>query len=135
MSKFKVGDIVTGVEGSKYRITNSHMTKAEVIHTEDGYISVKVLSYDGEISGTFVGDQFPSLEAKYFKLVTPFNKYIKGVKAEMIDGKAVVTIEDRIVIAIPTDSIGISSVIDGEVFVKEIGEALAYYREQTGGSK
>lgn len=135
MSKFKVGDIVKGIETRKYLVTNEKLTKGLVTHVEDNSMSVRVLSYNGTENGCFIGDEFPCLEMKYFELVKPLTKYIKGVSVESVGTKTVVTIEDGLVIAFPTSSIGISSVTDGEVFVQEIGESLAFYREQTGGSK
>ena len=66
---FKVGDIVTGIPGSKktYGITNEN-GKFEVIEIRDNnYIELKVLSHEQKecIFGIF------SVKENYFKLVTP----------------------------------------------------------------
>ena len=74
--KFKVGDIVRGISGSPYRVTNEDMTKGVVVELEEfGYcedVMIKVLEHrtkPEEIEETF------SVNSKYFELYD-YNKIV-----------------------------------------------------------
>ena len=67
--KFKVGDIVRGISGSPYRVTNEQMTKGIVTNTGDfggGYDAIiKVLEH--ETKPNDVGWDF-IVDSEYFKI-------------------------------------------------------------------
>ena len=67
--KFKVGDIVRGISGSPYRVTNEQMTKGVVVSTGDfggGYDAIiKVLEH--ETKPNDVGWDF-IVDSEYFKI-------------------------------------------------------------------
>lgn len=135
MGKFKVGDIVTGNELSDdyYSYTTSEMTKGEVVSITGEYFDVKVLEHkDSE----HVGRTYHGVEEEHFDLVkTVENYFVRDVEVFVEDSTILLTINNNLVIGIPEKSgVGVSSVVDGDIFVQEIGEALAFYRQQNGGS-
>lgn len=133
MSKFQVGDIVKGTKSHKYTITDEYMTKGKVISvSEVGSFEVLVLEH---VKSYNEGQTFAGLDSAYFELVKPKTS-IKGVEVVAKEEAQIITINEKLVIAVPTiNGFGISSVIDGEEFVEEIGKSLAFYRHQTGGMK
>nr|DAK65761.1 MAG TPA: hypothetical protein [Caudoviricetes sp.] len=77
-NNFQVGDIIRGVEGAPYGITDEHMTTGRVIKTDtDGTFTVKITGYPsrpGEI-----GEVYYNLDPQYFELIQhsemkPFNR-------------------------------------------------------------
>lgn len=64
---FKIGDIICGVKGNRYGVTNERMKKAKVIRTFNGGMEIKILNHEDnrEISGTFCVRN----DDKKFKLV------------------------------------------------------------------
>ena len=77
-NNFQVGDIIRGVEGAPYGITDEHMTTGRVIKTDtDGTFTVKITGYPsrpGEI-----GEVYYNLDPQYFELIRhsemkPFNR-------------------------------------------------------------
>ena len=77
-NNFQVGDIIRGVEGAPYGITDEHMTTGRVIKTDtDGTFTVKITGYPsrpGEI-----GEVYDDLDPQYFELIRhsemkPFNR-------------------------------------------------------------
>ena len=77
-NNFQVGDIIRGVEGAPYGITDEHMTTGRVIKTDtDGTFTVKITGYPsrpGEI-----GEVYDGLDPQYFELIRhsemkPFNR-------------------------------------------------------------
>lgn len=73
MAKFKVGDIVKGISTNKYAITNTQMTKAEVIrlNPDDFHdTSIRILEHTNEYH---VGHTF-YVESKYLALIEPAKK-------------------------------------------------------------
>lgn len=64
-SKFKVGDIIKGINKSIYSITDKDMTKGEVIDVDDSKIKVKILEHSNEDN---IGNEW-WVEPKYFELV------------------------------------------------------------------
>ena len=77
-NNFQVGDIIRGVEGAPYGITDEHMTTGRVIKTDtDGTFAVKITGYPsrpGEI-----GEVYDDLDPQYFELIRhsemkPFNR-------------------------------------------------------------
>lgn len=132
MSKFKVGDIITGVAG-KYGVTNETMIKGKVIRVFDNLIDIHVIEHK-EI--WFQGKEYIRLDEKFFKHAVKQVKLPKGITVESLADSTVVTILNELVIAVPSGAgIGVSAVIDGEEFVEDIGKSLAFYRHQTGGMK
>ena len=70
MGKFKVGDIVKGIDPDRYAYTNTDMYEAEVIETNsltwsDADIRIKVLKHKFP---WFIGKKY-HVNSKYFKLV------------------------------------------------------------------
>lgn len=64
--EFKVGDLVKGNNPTRYGITNTRMTKGEVVHTwSEGRLEVKVLEHPNrkEIGKTY------SVDSEYFDLL------------------------------------------------------------------
>ncbi len=77
-NNFQVGDIIRGVKGAPYAITDEHMTTGRVIKTDsDGTFTVKITGYPsrpGEI-----GEVYYNLDPQYFELIRhsemkPFNR-------------------------------------------------------------
>ena len=77
-NNFQVGDIIRGVKGAPYAITDEHMTTGRVIKTDsDGTFMVKITGYPsrpGEI-----GEVYYNLDPQYFELIRhsemkPFNR-------------------------------------------------------------
>ena len=77
-NNFQVGDIIRGVEGAPYAITDEKMEAGRVIKTDtDGTFTVKITSYPsrpGEI-----GEVYYNLDPQYFELIRhskmkPFNR-------------------------------------------------------------
>ena len=77
-NNFQVGDIIRGVKGAPYAITDEHMTTGRVIKTDtDGTFTVKITGYPsrpGEI-----GEVYYNLDSQYFELIRhsemkPFNR-------------------------------------------------------------
>ena len=77
-NNFQVGDIIRGVKGAPYAITDEHMTTGRVIKTDsDGTFAVKITGYPsrpGEI-----GEVYYNLDPQYFELIRhsemkPFNR-------------------------------------------------------------
>ena len=69
-NKFKVGDIVRGTKESDgvYNITNSNMTKGEVVRVrDDGKIDIKIIENK---NGAFVGSTF-EVVPRFFEKVKP----------------------------------------------------------------
>lgn len=132
MSKFKVGDIVTGVVG-RYGVTNEKMSKGEVVRVYEDIIDIIIVEHK---EGWFEGRKYIELDEKFFKHAVKQVKLPKGITVESLVDSTVVTILDELVIAVPSGAgIGVSAVIDGEEFVEDIGKSLAFYRHQTGGMK
>lgn len=79
--RFNVGDIVRGKAGSgcRYGITNENMTKGKVVDVSmDGeYIDIQII--DNKYS-EYNGEEFPTLESKYFELVEETKPQVKEVK-------------------------------------------------------
>lgn len=63
--KFKVGDIISGKAVSLYRVTNSAMTRGEVVHVFSNLIKVKIIEHDDKYN---IGKEF-IVDPKYFELV------------------------------------------------------------------
>lgn len=65
--KFKVGDIIRGIDDREYNITNKKMTKGKVIGVGECDINIKILEHDESerIGGEYY--VFP----EYFELVEP----------------------------------------------------------------
>lgn len=68
-NKFKVGDIVRGNAKSDewYGITNSKMTKGEVVGVDYGFMRIKVIEHK---NGRYIGNTF-LVKDMYFDLVKP----------------------------------------------------------------
>lgn len=67
--KFKVGDIVRGISGSPYRVTNEQMTKGVVTSTGDfggGYDAV-ITVLEHETKPNDVGREF-LVDSEHFKI-------------------------------------------------------------------
>ena len=67
--KFKVGDIVRGISGSPYRVTNEQMTKGVVTKIGDfggGYDAV-ITVLEHETKSYAVGSEF-LVDSEYFKI-------------------------------------------------------------------
>ena len=67
--KFKVGDIVRGISGSPYRVTNEQMTKGVVTRTGDfggGYDAV-ITVLEHETNPSAVGWDF-LVDSEHFKI-------------------------------------------------------------------
>ena len=65
--KFKVGDIVKGINNNSYGITNQDMYKGKIIKIrKNGYIDIKIL--DHKVKNR-IGNVFPYLNPKYFNFV------------------------------------------------------------------
>lgn len=60
--KFKIGDIITGIDGSPYTVTNSLGTYMVVYAYGDDFVRIKVIEH---IDPLKVGDKFDVL-TKYF---------------------------------------------------------------------
>lgn len=60
--KFKIGDVVTGVDGSHYTVTNSRGTYEVIYVYDDEFIRVRVVEH---IDPSNVGHHF-YVESKYF---------------------------------------------------------------------
>ena len=75
--KFKVGDIVRGISGSPYRVTNEQMTKGVVVELEGfGYcedVMVKVLEH--KTKPEEIGHIF-SVNSQFFEPVYDYNKIV-----------------------------------------------------------
>lgn len=69
MKKFKVGDIVTGIDGNpaRYGITNEHMIGEVMAVSRSKSLSIKVLEQN-EYPGT-VGNTYDFLNPNFFRLV------------------------------------------------------------------
>lgn len=66
--KFTLGDIVTGVKGSLYNVTNEKMIEGRVIKFRgDEKFDVRILKHKDE---AWNGDIFHDLESKYFSLIS-----------------------------------------------------------------
>ena len=66
-----VGDIVKGLPGSPYGITNQNMTRGLVVDVDGNNIKVKILEHTGGCAGTFC------VNAKHFEVighVKPFDR-------------------------------------------------------------
>lgn len=70
--KIEVGDIVTGLPGNGYGITNDDMTEGEVQKVLGDYIDVKVLKH--ATKPAWEGDTFTSLRKEDFKIVRKADK-------------------------------------------------------------
>lgn len=91
MSRFKKGDIVTGNSRNQYGVTNSKMTKGEVISIDnEEYMTVKVLEHENNDS---VGQTFEGLHQSWFdyaytnnKNIDPktYSKYSKDILIKML---------------------------------------------------
>lgn len=66
--KFKVGDIITGVDGSPYSVTNSRGTYKVIYAYDDEFIRVKVVKH---IDPSEVGGEFDVL-TEYFVFAKDF---------------------------------------------------------------
>lgn len=67
--KFKVGDIVRGISGSPYRVTNEQMTKGIVTNTGDfggGYDAI-ITVLEHKTNPNDVGREF-LVDSEYFKI-------------------------------------------------------------------
>ena len=67
--KFKVGDIVRGIIGSPYRVTNEQMTKGIVTNTGDfggGYDAI-ITVLEHKTNPNDVGREF-LVDSEYFKI-------------------------------------------------------------------
>ncbi|MBO1292003.1 pentapeptide repeat-containing protein, partial [Faecalibacterium sp. Marseille-P9590] len=77
-NNFQVGDIIRGVEGAPYGITDKHMTTGRVIKTDtDGTFTVKITGYPSRPSA--IGEVYDDLDPQYFELIRhsemkPFNR-------------------------------------------------------------
>lgn len=66
--KFEVGDIVCGNSLNCYGITNTNMTKGEVVQVfDDGMFEVKIIEHKRKSE---IGEKFSFLDPKYFDLVS-----------------------------------------------------------------
>ena len=66
-----VGDIVKGLPGSPYGVTNQNMTRGLVVDVDGNNIKVKILEHTGGCAGTFC------VNAKHFEAighVKPFDR-------------------------------------------------------------
>ena len=77
-NNFQVGDIIRGVEGAPYGITDEHMTSGRVIKTDtDGTFTVKITGYPSRLGE--IGEVYDDLDPQYFELIRhsemkPFNR-------------------------------------------------------------
>ena len=77
-NNFQVGDIIRGVEGAPYGITDEHMTTGRVIKTDtDGTFTVKITGYPSRPRA--IGEVYDDLDPQYFELIRhsemkPFNR-------------------------------------------------------------
>lgn len=72
MNKFKVGDIVKGIDEDRYGITNTKMTKGRVIKVrENGMFVVKIIEHECK---EYIGDECHDLDPRYFVLAKSFTK-------------------------------------------------------------
>lgn len=76
--KFKVGDIVKGnpESGRRYSVTNSNMTRGKVVSVTGDFITIEVLSH--KTMPDEVGEEYASVESKYFDLVEEAPKLYNG---------------------------------------------------------
>lgn len=76
--KFKVGDIVKGNSESdrRYSVTNDNMTRGKVINATGDFITIEVLSH--KTMPDEVGEEYASVESKYFDLVEEAPKLYNG---------------------------------------------------------
>lgn len=67
--KFKVGDIVKGIPGNDYAVTDGNMYKGEVVEVfDDDYMRIKILDHK---SNGFVGEEYTvKNNGKDFELIT-----------------------------------------------------------------
>ena len=74
MPNFKVGDIVRGIDSSRYQCTNSDMTKGGVTYIRsDGYFDCIILEHKHpEKASCEIGCEHTRLDPKYFELVPKF---------------------------------------------------------------
>lgn len=91
--KFKVGDIVKGINNNSYGITNQDMYKGKIIKIrKNGCIDIKIL--DHKVKNR-IGDIFPDLNPKYFNFVESNYSY-KDLQESPIGTK--ITFENGVVL-------------------------------------
>lgn len=103
MNDFKVGDIISGITGNGYSITNENMKKAEVIKTGIGTtrskMEIKILSHNNEKEiGSFYTVQNTSSKFNYIPKSQELHITTDGYKTYGIykeDGKVVKREEAR----------------------------------------
>lgn len=75
-NKFKVGDYIFGTSRGVYGVTDSDMTKAQVIIVyDDEQILIKALEHSSKYHQHNIGEDF-SVLSKYFDLIEPKNKLL-----------------------------------------------------------
>ena len=97
--KFKVGDIIKGINDYKYNITNTSMYKAEVISTNKDMMRIKILEHKDLLAQ---GEEYSvTNSSKYFELIEEkqFTKsglkngdivtYRNGEKTPVINGRLI----------------------------------------------
>lgn len=147
---FEVGDLVKGTErGSTYGVTNTEMTKGEVIdiysngnmsvrvlehknsHWIDAVYAVKMDKFDPYCNVTMVIDQ--PVKSCDFGKIKPIGRekaMIDKVKVTVEKGMTFIVIDETYTICVPTkdDIIGISVKDPSDEANGEYGKALAMYR-------
>lgn len=97
--KFKVGDIIKGINDDKYSITDTSMYKAEVISTNKDMMGIKILEHKDllaqgeEYSVTNSSEYFELIEEKQFTKSDIKNgdivTYRNGEKRAVINGRLI----------------------------------------------
>jgi hypothetical protein len=134
MSKFKAGDFVKGTNRDRFApsYTDQKLIKAEVLRTFGDSMVIKVLNHE---LGRIIGNVY-SVSQSYFDHyeITDFVDEIqisKDINVDVNNEKTVINITDSLFIALPKHAVfALASKHDDDVFVKDIGKSLAYYRYQ-----
>lgn len=72
MSKFKIGDIVTGTNDSIYMVTNTRMLKGKVVKILNNKIDIEIIEHKDK---RWERETFINLNPNYFRKVIKNDKY------------------------------------------------------------
>jgi hypothetical protein len=132
--KFKVGDIVTGKQGSIYGVTNQTMTKGEVVSVGEfrgeQVLDIKILEHLNPKNNNEIYD---NMYAKHFNLVSQAKPLQEKLNYTLeYDNKlkgTFITINEKYILFVDVtpQEIGISS-LNEAVSPVEVAKALALYR-------
>lgn len=133
MKHFNIGDIVRGTSDS-YGVTNKGMTKARIM----SFTSDKLKAYvtvEAHKHSRFIGASYAVALEDLTLVSSKTVSNIRGLDLEVNEGNYILTLGNQVIVIPSEHGIGVSSVLDGEQYVEEIGKALAFYRHSLGGKK